>query len=302
MLIYHRTNLLDSNAQTLVNTVNCVGVMGKGIAAEFKQRYPEMFKAYKRICDAGQLEIGKLWLWQGPSHWVLNFPTKKHWRYPSKVEWIEAGLEKFVSEYSRRGITDVSFPRLGCGNGGLKWDDVRPIMERFLAPLPINVYVHDFTVNVGLPEHLEEVARQLDGKVPVAGSFDVFLDTVRRLVRATGGELVTMERQEAFRFGLNSDEGLTVSFGNDDYLVERDDLRGLWMALANGLVTREKAEWSAAEAAEQVLSVMSVLPGVRPVQIQRRNAHTPEIALELGTPKGVMRVGRQKPQRQFEWA
>jgi O-acetyl-ADP-ribose deacetylase (regulator of RNase III) len=152
MLIYHRTNLLDSNAQTLVNTVNCVGVMGKGIALEFKQRYPDMFKAYKRICDAGELEIGKLWLWSGRDQWVLNFPTKKHWRHPSKVEWIEAGLDKFVTEYVRRGITDISFPRLGCGNGGLNWErQVRPVMERYLAPLPINVYIHDFTKDVGLP-------------------------------------------------------------------------------------------------------------------------------------------------------
>jgi O-acetyl-ADP-ribose deacetylase (regulator of RNase III) len=142
MLVYHRTNLLDSNAQTLVNTVNCVGVMGKGIALDFKQRYPDMFRAYKRVCDAHQLDVGKLLLWQGPDHWVLNFPTKKHWRHPSRVEWIEAGLEKFVAEYSRRGVTDISFPRLGCGNGGLKWEVVKPVMERYLANLPINVFVH----------------------------------------------------------------------------------------------------------------------------------------------------------------
>jgi len=223
MLIYHRTNLFDSNAQTLVNTVNCEGVMGKGIAFDFKKRYPDMFRGYKRICDAGQLEIGKLWLWQGPDHWVLNFPTKNHWRYPSRVEWIEAGLEKFVSEYSRQGISDISFPRLGCGNGGLKWDIVRPVMERYLGSLPINVYIHDFTVNVGLPEHLVEIARRLHSSVPVAGSFEAFLENLRRVARAADGKLVTIETGEAFEVGFGSDESLEVRLADGRYVVERDD-------------------------------------------------------------------------------
>lgn len=302
MLIYHRTNLLDSNAQTLVNTVNCVGVMGKGIAAEFKQRYPEMFKAYRRICDSGALEPGKLWLWQGPDHWVLNFPTKKHWRHPSKLEWIEAGLEKFVAEYSRRGITDISFPRLGCGNGGLKWDDVRPVMEHYLAALPITVYIHDYMVPVGLPEHLEEIARQLHGAVPVAASFEGFLANLDRVVRASQGRLVTLEREATFEVSLGSDDVLNVKFEDGQYQVEPEDIRALWVALSNGLVTREKAAWSAAEAAEPVLAVLSVMPGVRPVQIQRRNALQPEIALELDTAKGAETVDRAGAQKAFEWA
>lgn len=302
MLIYHRTSLLDSNAQTLVNTVNCIGVMGKGIAAEFKQRYPEMFNSYKRICDAGALEPGKLWLWQGSDHWVLNFPTKRHWRYPSKLEWIEAGLEKFVVEYSRRGITDISFPRLGCGNGGLKWEVVRPLMERYLAPLPINVYIHDYTVPVGLPEHLEEVARQLHGTVPVAGSFEGFLESLARVVRASNGQLVTLEGHSAFEVRLGPDSSLQIKFDDGEYVVESEDICALWVALSNGLVTREKAAWSAAEAAEQVLAVMSVMPGVRPVQIQRRNAREPEIALELEPLKGAKAVDQAGTQNRFEWA
>ncbi len=144
MLTYADTSLLDSSAQTLVNAVNCVGVMGKGIAKAFKDRHPEMFSAYKRICDAGLLEPGKLWLWNSSDQWVLNFPTKVHWRNPSRLEWIEMGLDKFSAEYAHRGINQISFPRLGCGNGGLDWEEVRPLMERYLAPLPINVIIHDF--------------------------------------------------------------------------------------------------------------------------------------------------------------
>lgn len=303
MLIYHRTNLLDSNAQTLVNTVNCVGVMGKGIAAEFKHRYPTMFRAYKRICDAGALEPGKLWLWQGADRWVLNFPTKKHWRYPSKVEWIEAGLEKFVAEYSRRGITDISFPRLGCGNGGLNWEVVRPVMERHLANLPITVYVHDYDVPVGLPEHLEHVVNRLGSAVPVAASFEAFLENLGRIVAAADGRLVTLQSSEAFDVSLSSHGNMLVMTGEGRFEVEREDMRALWVALSNGLVTREKAEWSAGEAAEQVLSVMSVMPGVRPVQIQKRKASSPEVALELKPNVGAMNVGSSgQVQNNSEWA
>src|SRR6185369_4326034 len=130
MLIYRRTSILQSSAQTLVNTVNCVGVMGKGLAHAFKEREPSMFAAYKRICDEHRLEPGKLWLWRGSANWGLNFPTKVHWRNPSKLEWIEAGLEKFVAAYEAQGITEVSFPKLGCGNGNLDWEEVRPVMEQ----------------------------------------------------------------------------------------------------------------------------------------------------------------------------
>ncbi len=135
MLTYHRTSLFTSTAQTIVNTVNTVGVMGKGIAAAFKTRYPEMFHAYQKLCREKKFEVGMLWLWKAPDQWVLNFPTKQHWRNPSKLEYIEAGLKKFVAEYERRGIREISFPRLGCGNGGLEWSQVRREIEAALSEL-----------------------------------------------------------------------------------------------------------------------------------------------------------------------
>ena len=110
MLEYLSTSLFDSPAQTLVNTVNTVGVMGKGIAAEFKRQYPDMFIRYREFCQNGQLSIGKLYLYRTPNKWILNFPTKEHWRRPSRIEYIEAGLEKFVGTYTKLGITSISFP------------------------------------------------------------------------------------------------------------------------------------------------------------------------------------------------
>ena len=97
MLSYLYGNLLDSPAQVLVNPVNTVGVMGKGIALQFKNKYPSMFKSYQKLCEGHLLDVGKLYLWKSPEKWILLFSTKKHWRDPSKIEYIESGLKKFMS-------------------------------------------------------------------------------------------------------------------------------------------------------------------------------------------------------------
>lgn len=154
MITYLKGDIFSSPAQVLVNTVNTVGVMGKGVALEFKKRYPEMFKSYERVCNDKQLEIGKLLLWKGPDKWVLMFPTKQHWRNPSKLEYIETGLQKFADTYMEKGITSAAFPRLGCGNGGLDWEKVRPLMERYLKPLLIPVYIYVGIYGDAQPEHM----------------------------------------------------------------------------------------------------------------------------------------------------
>ena len=142
MLTYIEGDLFSSPAQVLVNTVNTVGVMGKGIALEFKKRYPEMFETYKRQCDKHNLTIGRLMLWYAPDHWILQFPTKEHWRNPSKLEYIEKGLMAFVRKYADYNITSIAFPKLGCGNGELNWTDVKAVMEKYLKDLPIDVYIY----------------------------------------------------------------------------------------------------------------------------------------------------------------
>jgi O-acetyl-ADP-ribose deacetylase (regulator of RNase III) len=136
-------DIFSSNAQTIVNTVNCVGVMGKGIALEYKKRYPDMFLKYKEICNKKQLDIGKLWLYKGPDKWVLNFPTKKDWRNPSEVEYLILGLDKFVKTYKEKGITSIAFPLLGANNGGLSKDTSLAIMKQYLNKCDIDVYICD---------------------------------------------------------------------------------------------------------------------------------------------------------------
>lgn len=142
MLTYIEGDLFCSPAQVLVNTVNTVGVMGKGIALEFKKRYPEMFETYKKQCDKHNLTIGRLMLWYAPDHWILQFPTKEHWRNPSKLEYIEKGLMAFVRKYADYNIASIAFPKLGCGNGELNWTDVKAVMEKYLKDLPIDVYIY----------------------------------------------------------------------------------------------------------------------------------------------------------------
>lgn len=156
MFEYIEGDIFDSPAQVIVNTVNTVGVMGKGLALSFKQRYPEMFNRYKSACEKHLLTVGKLMLFYEIDHWILLFPTKENWRNPSKIEYIESGLMKFVSTYADKGITSIAFPKLGCGNGELDWDVVKPLMESYLKRLPIDVYIYLGTNPDLIPEHKEQ--------------------------------------------------------------------------------------------------------------------------------------------------
>lgn len=142
MIKYIKGDIFTAETQTIVNTVNCVGVMGKGIALTYKQKYPDMYKSYRKICDNKLLRPGLLHLWKGDV-WILNFPTKDNWRNASKVSYLEDGLKKFVETYEDRGIESISFPQLGCANGGLNWEDeVKPLMEKHLANLNIDITIY----------------------------------------------------------------------------------------------------------------------------------------------------------------
>lgn len=140
-------NIFTSECQTLVNTVNCRGVMGAGIALEFRLRLPEMFERYEEHCRTGRIDIGKLWLYKPlpaarEKRWVLNFPTKRHWKDPSRVEYLEAGLEKFIDVYRSRDIRSVAFPLLGASNGGIPEDESLAVMRRHLekCDVPVEIY------------------------------------------------------------------------------------------------------------------------------------------------------------------
>ncbi len=152
-------NIFNTKAQTIVNTINCVGVMGKGIALVFKLRYPKMFDLYKEYCKSKLIGIGKLWLYKGEINepWVLNFPTKFHWKYPSKMEYIEKGLQKLVDTYKDKGITSIAFPLLGTHNGGLDKGEVLALMQRYLnqCDIPIEIYEYDPSASDDLFENFK---------------------------------------------------------------------------------------------------------------------------------------------------
>ena len=126
-------NIFNTTCQTMVNTVNCVGVMGKGIAFECKLRFPDMFKKYKEFCDKKLIKPGSLQLWSNSKPWVLNFPTKIHWKDPSRIDYLEKGLEKFSNEYSKKNITSIAFPLLGASLGGLPEELVYKTMIKYIA-------------------------------------------------------------------------------------------------------------------------------------------------------------------------
>ena len=128
-------NIFDSDKDMIVCPVNCLGVMGKGLALEFKKAFPDMFEHYRQICKQDLLAIGKLLIWRGKgvNKDVLCFPTKHYWWRPSKMEYIEQGLEKFVNTYKRKNIQSIAFPLLGAGCGQLDNDEVLKIMEKWLS-------------------------------------------------------------------------------------------------------------------------------------------------------------------------
>jgi O-acetyl-ADP-ribose deacetylase (regulator of RNase III) len=133
-------NLLEAPVEALVNTVNTVGIMGKGIALQFRQAYPEMFKAYEKACKAGDVRLGKMYVFDlgglsGGPRWIINFPTKKHWHGRSRLSDIEAGLQDLAAVVRKLGIRSIAVPPLGCGNGGLDWGEVRPRIEAALSGL-----------------------------------------------------------------------------------------------------------------------------------------------------------------------
>ena len=143
MEIVKAGDIFYSKAQTIVNTVNCVGVMGKGLALRFKKSYPKMFYEYTGLCEKGLIDIGKLWLYKDKRRWILNFPTKYDWRTPSEPYYLEAGLEKFMATYRQKGITSIAFPLLGASNGGIPAYVSLAIMEQYLqhCEIPVTIYL-----------------------------------------------------------------------------------------------------------------------------------------------------------------
>ena len=181
-------NIFTSKCQTLVNTVNCDGVMGSGIALEFRLRRPAMFAEYAKHCKAKHLDIGKLWIYKPPpsepdKRWTLNFPTKRHWKYPSKKEYLESGLQKFVATYRDQHIESIAFPTLGTANGGLSENEVIPLMESRLKKCDVPIEIYRYRADAGDDLYLEFCKQVLSEKneEEMAKAMDLRVDRLRRI-------------------------------------------------------------------------------------------------------------------------
>lgn len=141
MITYLEGTVFNSNAEAIVNTINCVGVMNAGVALEFGLRYPDMLKDYEKKCKNQEIQVGKIYYYKTNDTTIVNFPTKWHFKYPSKLEWIEAGLRDFVKTYKQHNFKSVAFTKLGTLNGKLDWKDVKKLMEKYLGNLDIDVFV-----------------------------------------------------------------------------------------------------------------------------------------------------------------
>jgi O-acetyl-ADP-ribose deacetylase (regulator of RNase III) len=210
-------NLLDADVDALVNTVNCEGVMGKGVALQFKQAYPEMFRAYEKAAKAGEVMPGRMHVFEtgkfvGPRY-IFNFPTKKHWRARSRIEYIEAGLRDLVDRVRSLGIHSIAVPALGSGNGGLDWSDVRPRIVQAFEQLPSEVQVLLYEPR-GEPTGS---ARRASPKRPNMTLARALLLQLMELYRIPDYTLTLLEVQKLAYFLQAAGQPLRLNFINHTY-------------------------------------------------------------------------------------
>lgn len=144
MIYIIKDDLLESKAHALVNPVNTVGVMGKGLALEFKKQYPKNYSWYKELCDDKSIFVGKVYGFYENNKLIINFPTKEHWKNPSKLEWIEKGLLDLKDFILKCNVKSIAIPALGCGNGGLDWNEILPrITDTFKDLEEVLIFVYE---------------------------------------------------------------------------------------------------------------------------------------------------------------
>ncbi len=225
-------NLLDADAEALVNTVNTVGVMGKGIALQFKRAFPENNAAYEKACAAGQVVPGRMFVFDRHSlqkpRYIINFPTKRHWRAGSRIADIESGLVALVADVRRLGIGSIAIPPLGCGHGGLDWHDVRPRIEAAFAGLPevrVILFAPGATpVAEAMPSRTKR-PRLTVARASLLGLMHQYAET------GYDSPLSLLEVHKLAYFQQLAGEGLKLSFEKGHYGPYADNLRHVMNAL-----------------------------------------------------------------------
>ena len=243
MIRYTQGNLLDAPTEALVNTVNEVGVMGKGIALMFRETFPANTEAYEKAVEAREVRVGRMFVTEnralvGP-RWIINFPTKKHWRNPSKLEWVQEGLRDLAAVLRKHNIRSVAVPPLGCGNGGLDWMMVKREIEAALAELP------DVDVLVYQPTGAYQNAPKRSGLEALTPARALIAELVRRY-SVLGLECTNLEVQKLAWFlhreigNLRLSDPLTLQFTANKYGPYADRLRHLLDGLDGSYLHCEK--------------------------------------------------------------
>lgn len=217
-------DILQANTEALVNTVNTKGVMGKGIALQFKRAFPDVFKAYKNACDTGIIQIGKVHICERPAselhHYIINFPTKDDWKNPSKIEYIKKGLESLTEVVKQYNIRSIAIPALGCGQGGLKWNNVLPLIKSAFENLP------EVTVIVYPPQEAP-IARKMQNTTQrprMTISRAMVLNLLKQYC-ILGYELTLLEIQKLLYFLQEAGEPLKLNFVKYHYGPYADNVR-----------------------------------------------------------------------------
>lgn len=215
--------LKQHDVDAIINTVNCVGVMGKGIALQFKKKWPANFKAYAAACKAGDVKLGCMFVHDlgglATPRFIINFPTKAHWRNASKIEDIESGLADLLRVMRELGINSVAMPPLGCGNGGLEWAQVRPLIERYFADAA------DIEVHLYAPENAAPVMLEVNTATPKMTPGRAAILALLETYQARDYGLSKIEVQKLAYFLQEAGENLQLNFVKHKFGPYADNLR-----------------------------------------------------------------------------
>jgi O-acetyl-ADP-ribose deacetylase (regulator of RNase III) len=254
LIRYTRGDILEAQTEALINTVNCVGVMGRGIALQFKRAYPANFKAYAAACKRGDVQPGRMFVYQtgeqASRRYIINFPTKVHWRGKSRIEHIESGLEALASEIRLRGIRSIAVPPLGSGLGGLDWAEVKPLIDRAFANLPdVEAEVYE---PIGAPASRPASAerpRMTPGRAALVALMG------RYLAGLLDPAINLLEVHKLMYFAQAAGEPLRLRYAKAWYGPYAENLRHVLMEVEGHLIIGYTGEFDSPD------TVLAVLPG-----------------------------------------
>lgn len=256
MIEYKTGNLLSEDVEALVNSVNCVGIMGRGVALHFRQAWPENFKAYVAACQRGEVQPGRMFVFATGRltnpRYIVNFPTKRHWRGKSRYEDITAGLAALVETIRQHDIRSIALPALGCGLGGLDWAQVRPLIEAAFANLPdVRVVVYEPAEEQALPANIR--TGQVPAMTPGRAALISLIE--RYLAGGLDPMLSLLEVHKLMYFLQEAGEPLRLKFVKGPYGPYAENLRHVLRAIDGYFITGYGA------GGDQPFKTLELLPG-----------------------------------------